>query len=423
MNGYGSVMRKAALGLIVVFVAAVLCLAAAAAEQPLSADDVTLLLLGGSPSPKIVALVEQRGVSFKMNPDLAKKFHDAGASDDLIEALTKAGSTAQRTPAAAAAAPPAAEAAPPAANAPTASNAAEVNRKVAEVVNGLGGGAGLGDSGKPQAPAFSLVSLKGERIDSLSYKGDVVVVNFFASWCPHCRRLVPSLVDYQREYHDAGLRVVGVALSDKKPAVESYYQRGGLNYPVAMGDNDIVKRFGGVSGLPTTVLIGRDGRIDWKFSGDPADFDPLEARIKSLLARSAGAPVNSLQAAAAAPASSVGGTSAVGDGNEQGPVLKVASTARSQPAAAAPAVAPKAGGAAALNPAANVGLRIPVPTRSSTSSRNSPPRRNSSARRGTTTPTTRSTRCRSWGQTTKSRASTNRSGTSCLTTPASASST
>ena len=62
---------------------------------PLNADDVTLLLLGGSPSPKIVTLVKQRGVSFKMNPDLAKKFHDAGASDDLIDALTDAGLKAQ----------------------------------------------------------------------------------------------------------------------------------------------------------------------------------------------------------------------------------------------------------------------------------------------------------------------------------------
>lgn len=70
---------------------------------------MTLLLLAGSPAQKMVALVEQRGISFKMNPDLAKKFHDAGASDDLIEALTKAGLKAKDAasgPAASAPAPP-----------------------------------------------------------------------------------------------------------------------------------------------------------------------------------------------------------------------------------------------------------------------------------------------------------------------------
>ena len=70
------------------------CLVAAAVlsgESPLSKDDVTLLLLGGATQEKMIALIEQRGVDFQMNPDLAKKFHDAGASDEVIEALTKAG--------------------------------------------------------------------------------------------------------------------------------------------------------------------------------------------------------------------------------------------------------------------------------------------------------------------------------------------
>jgi hypothetical protein len=87
--------KKAARVILTAFFAGLFALLAVAADQPLSADDVTLLLLGGSPSPKIIALVKQRGVSFKMNPDLAKKFHDAGASDDLIDALTDASAKAQ----------------------------------------------------------------------------------------------------------------------------------------------------------------------------------------------------------------------------------------------------------------------------------------------------------------------------------------
>src|ERR1700681_578017 len=63
---------------------------AVASEQPLTQDDVTLLLLGGSTADKLIPLIEQRGIDFQMNPDLAKKFHDSGASDQVIEALQKA---------------------------------------------------------------------------------------------------------------------------------------------------------------------------------------------------------------------------------------------------------------------------------------------------------------------------------------------
>jgi len=88
------------------------CLVAAAVfagESPLSKDDVTLLLLGGATQEKMIALIDQRGVDFQMNPDLAKKFHDAGASDEVIEALTKAGQKLK-------AAVPAPSSQPPAAN-------------------------------------------------------------------------------------------------------------------------------------------------------------------------------------------------------------------------------------------------------------------------------------------------------------------
>jgi hypothetical protein len=99
-----------------------------------------LLLLGGSSTQKIVTLVEQRGISFKMNPDLAKKFHDAGASDDLIDALTKAGLKAKDAPSspAASAPAPAPSQQTPSANTPASnSKPADVDRKVAETLSSL----------------------------------------------------------------------------------------------------------------------------------------------------------------------------------------------------------------------------------------------------------------------------------------------
>jgi len=86
-----SFVKRLAGGVALLVLAGLLNLATARAEQPLSKDDVTLLLMGSSPSTKVIQLVEQRGVDFQMNPDLAKRFHDQGASDDLIEALQKAG--------------------------------------------------------------------------------------------------------------------------------------------------------------------------------------------------------------------------------------------------------------------------------------------------------------------------------------------
>ena len=133
--------KKLGLGIVAVLVAGLFTLLALAADQPLTPDDITLLLLGGSSTQKIVTLVEQRGISFKMNPDLAKKIHDAGASDDLIEALTKAGLKAKDTPSSPTASVPAAAASSQqtqGANTPAPnSKSADVDRKVAETISSL----------------------------------------------------------------------------------------------------------------------------------------------------------------------------------------------------------------------------------------------------------------------------------------------
>ncbi len=317
--------RKAVAGILTVVVAGLFALLAAAADQPLNADDVTLLLLGGSPSPKIIALVKQRGVSFKMNPDLAKKFHDAGASDDLIDAITEAGPRAQAAPSSPATAPAAQN---PAATAPSpVSNPTEVDRKVSDTLSGLESSSEGND--RPYAARFSLVSVTGQKIDLADYKGKVVLVNFWASWCPHCRRMIPELVGLHDQYYSKGLRIVGIAVSDHKQAVEEFYQHGNISYPMAMGDAYTRRLYGGVSGLPTTVLIGRDGRIYSRFEGEPRDIGTLEERIKRLLARPAGGPEASQQTvaqatppngpAATSPAIVVGASSPVPAGTGEGP--------------------------------------------------------------------------------------------------------
>jgi len=336
----------------------------------LSADDITLLLLAGSPTQKMVTLVEQRGISFKMNPDLAKKFHDAGAGDDLIEALTKAGSKAGEAPSG-----PAAPAASATASAvsqesqsayspiPT-SEPSDVDRKVAETLSNLESKpADLADDDHPYAARFRLVALSGKKIDLADYKGKVVLLNFWASWCPHCRRLIPALVGFQDQYYDKGLRIVGIAVSDHKQAVESYYQHGNVNYPVAMGDADTRKLYGGISGLPTTVLIGRDGRIYRRFTGEPADLDRFEETIERLLARPAGGTEGNQQIAAKpAPTTTSATASPVTARSASSPAPTAASEiSAASPAASAPAPSqqtPSGNAPAANSNAAEVNRKV-----------------------------------------------------------------
>ncbi|MGO8788941.1 MAG: hypothetical protein ACLQVL_16370 [Terriglobia bacterium] len=133
--------KKILAGVALLVLAGLLGSATAPADQPLSKDDVTLLLLGSS-SSKVIQIVQQRGVDFQMNPDLAKKFHDEGASDDLIDALQKAGSKA----AAAKASAPA-----PAASSAVAPAAAEQGNPPAASQPSLGGKPNAPDAPEPQA--------------------------------------------------------------------------------------------------------------------------------------------------------------------------------------------------------------------------------------------------------------------------------
>ena len=159
--------KKAVLGILVVFLAGLFALPAVSADHPLTSDDVTLLLLGGSSTEKIVSLVEQRGIDFKMTPDLAKKFLDAGASDALIDALTKAGlKSSAPIPTQPAPAPSRQEQAP-ATTAPV-SNPAEVNRQIAETINGLSGKPPDGrDKTGSSTPATSLTDPSADQIQRI----------------------------------------------------------------------------------------------------------------------------------------------------------------------------------------------------------------------------------------------------------------
>ena len=134
------------------------------------------------------------------------------------------------------------------------------------------------------APDFTLPLLDGGQVRLSSYRGKVVLLDFWATWCVPCRAETPHFVELQQKYGDRGLQIIGVSMDDSPDPVRPFVQQFHVNYPVVMGTADVGSAYGGVLGLPIAFLLDREGKIQAKHIG-ATDAAVFEKEIVSLLAQ------------------------------------------------------------------------------------------------------------------------------------------
>ena len=134
-----------------------------------------------------------------------------------------------------------------------------------------------------KAPSLKLKTLQGSQFKLSQYRGKVVLLNFWATWCPPCRAEMPDLIKMQREYRSKGLQVIGVTYPPEEiTEVRQFIRKLKVNYPIALGTKETKTLFDETETLPLTIVIDRQGNVRERIEGIllPVEF---EQKIKPLL--------------------------------------------------------------------------------------------------------------------------------------------
>ena len=133
------------------------------------------------------------------------------------------------------------------------------------------------------APDFALEDLNGRVYRLTDFKGRVVVLNFFATWCGVCRQEIPHLLKLRQKFGDQGVEVIGVSLDHQVDEVlRPFVQRQGMPYPILLATRKVVLDYGGIRSIPTTFIIDRNGTISDHFAGMPPSY-LMEESVTKLL--------------------------------------------------------------------------------------------------------------------------------------------
>ena len=139
------------------------------------------------------------------------------------------------------------------------------------------------DNGRKAAANFSLPDSDGVKVALADYKGKVVLLNFWATWCGPCKIEIPWFIEFNKTYKDRGFAVLGVSLDDDGwKSVRPYLAEKRIDYTVVLGNDQVSKSYGDVDSLPTTFIIDRDGRIAFVHMG-LVGKDTYEKEIRRLL--------------------------------------------------------------------------------------------------------------------------------------------
>ncbi|MCL5266504.1 MAG: TlpA family protein disulfide reductase [Bacteroidetes bacterium] len=123
------------------------------------------------------------------------------------------------------------------------------------------------DDGKT-APDFTLMSSDGKQVSLSDYKGKVVVVDFWATWCPPCKAEIPDFIKLYSQYKNDGFQMLGISVDQGGlKAVVPFMKQYGVNYPILLASDQVVSAYGGIQGIPTTFVIDKHGKVRAAFEG------------------------------------------------------------------------------------------------------------------------------------------------------------
>ncbi len=117
------------------------------------------------------------------------------------------------------------------------------------------------------APDFSLQAVGGQTVKLSAYRGKVVLLDFWATWCPPCRVAIPHIMELQQAFGSQGFQAIGLDLDENLEDLDAFLKKTPVNYPIAHADETVRESFGGITAIPQVFLIDKKGKIRERFQG------------------------------------------------------------------------------------------------------------------------------------------------------------